>query len=378
MKVLMVGMEWLPNRSGGLNRYFYDAVHAFPGVGIEGTALVSSLEPGQTAPLQLRAMAQASAPLPTVWRGARAAVRTALQEGAEVVNPHFALYTWPWLRDLPHNVPMVINFQGPWADEIEVEASKRLRRLRVLLARRIENQVYRRADRIITLSESFKELVVARYGVDATRVRVVPAGMNGERFLTAPTRSEARAQLGWPQDRRILFTVRRLTRRMGLENLIDAHTEVCRQHPGTLLLIGGRGHLETALRQRIAAAGLDDAARLLGFIPDEDLPLAYAAADLTVVPTLALEGFGLITLESLASGTPVMGTPVGGTPEILHDLNRCLIFESTAPEAMAESINLAFSGKLTLPDREACRAYASRYAWTEIAPRIRDVFADAK
>jgi glycogen(starch) synthase len=378
MKVLMVGMEWLPNKTGGLNRYFYDAVHALPAVGIGGTAVVSYLKPGQEAPLRLRPMAPEGAGLPAVLRGARAAVRATLREGADVVNPHYALYTWPWLRDMPRNIPMVVNFQGPWADEIAVEASKRLRSLRVLLARQMEKQVYRRADRIITLSEAFKELVVARYGVDAARVQVVPGGMNGALFLAAPDRTEARARLGWPQDRRILLSVRRLTRRMGLENLIDACVEVRRRHPDTLLLIGGRGHLEGALRERIAAVGLQEAVRLLGFIPDDDLPLAYAAADLTVAPTMALEGFGLITLESLAAGTPVMVTPVGGLPEILQGLNRCLIFDSAAPEAMAERLCLALSGNLPLPDRQACRAYADRYAWTEIAPRIRQVFADAR
>jgi glycosyltransferase involved in cell wall biosynthesis len=378
MKVLMVGMEWLPNRAGGLNRYFYDAVHSLPTVGIAGTALVSYLEQGQRAPLKLQAMAHRGASLPQVWRGARQAVRAALQEGVEIVNPHFALYTWPWLRDLPSGMPVVINFQGPWADEIAVEASKRYRNLRVLLARRMEQRVYRRADRIITLSDSFREIIVGRYGVDASRVRVVPGGMEATRFLAAPERQEARESLGWPQDRRILFTVRRLTRRMGLENLIDAFVQIHRQHPDTLLLIGGQGHLEQALKARIAAAGLNDCVRMLGFVPDADLPLAYAAADVTIVPTLALEGFGLVTLESLAAGTPVLGTPVGGTPEILRGLSRCLIFESTEPQAIADRIASALAGRLALPDRATCRAYASRYAWTEIAPRIHNVFAEAR
>src|SRR5579871_1412970 len=376
MKVLMVGMEWLPNRTGGLNRYFYDAVHALPAVGIGGTALVTYVKQGQEAPLELRPMADEGASLLQVWRGARRAVQRALREDVEMVNPHFALYTWPWLRELPQSTPVVVNFQGPWADEIAVEANKRFLSLRVRLARRMERRVYHRANRIITLSDSFRELIVSKYGVDASRVRVVPGGMDAGRFLAAPERREARERLGWPQDRRILFSVRRLTRRMGLENLIDAFATVQREHPDALLLIGGRGHLEQELKERIAASGLNDEARLLGFIPDDDLPLAYAAADLTVVPTVAYEGFGLVTLESLAAGTPVLGTDVGGTPEILRGLSRCLIFESPSPEAMAERLSRALAGRITLPDRAACRDYVSRYAWTEIAPRIRQVFEE--
>ena len=378
MKVLMVGMEWLPNRDGGLNRYFYDMVHALPAVGIGGTALVSYIEPGQEAPLALQGMAARNASLPQLWRGARQAVRSALQEKVDVINPHFALYCWPWLRDVPRSTPIVVNFHGPWASEIAVEASKRFRSLRVLVARRMEQQVYRRADRIITLSEAFRDLVVAQYGVAESRVRVVPGGLQPARFLAAPDRRAARERLGWPQDRRILLSVRRLTRRMGLENLVDAFAQVCRHHPETLLLMGGRGPLASVLQARITAAGLDACARLLGFVPDEDLPLAYAAADLTVVPSLAYEGFGLVTLESLAAGTPVLGTPIGGTPEILRGLNSSLIFESATPEAMADRIDSVLSGRLALPDRDDCRAYAGRYAWTEIAPRIRSVFEEAR
>ena len=374
MQALMVGMEWLPNRTGGLNRYFYDMMHAMPPAGVGGAALVSYLEPGQGAPLDLRAMEARDASLPHLLRGARNEVRRALREGVDVINPHFALYCWPWLRDVPRGTPLVVHFHGPWADEIAVEASKRLRAARVLLARRIERRVYRRADRIITLSASFRDVVVQQYGVDPSRVRVVPGGIHPERFLAAPERRSARERLGWPQDRPVIFTVRRLTRRMGLENLIDAFALVRRHHPDALLLIGGRGHLAEALQARIDAAGLGDCARLLGFVPDEDLPLAYAAADMTVVPTIALEGFGLITLESLAAGTPVLGTPVGGTPEILRGLNSCMIFDSASPEAIADRIDSVFSGRLALPDRQACRAYANRYAWSEIAPQIHAVF----
>jgi len=90
---------------------------------------------------------------------------------------------------------------------------------------------------------------------------------------------------------------------------------VSERFPNAILLIGGKGPLRGELEERIADYGLSNKVRLLGFIPDHELVSYYQAADLFVVPSQALEGFGLITVEALASGLPVMATPVGGNKE---------------------------------------------------------------
>ncbi len=377
MKALLVGMEWFPNRAGGLNRYFYEEVHALPTVGIGGSALVTAFRSGQSAPLALRAMADEGANGRQRRYGARREVRAALGEGVDVINAHFALYAYPWLCDLPTAMPLVVNFQGPWADEMAAEASGMRARLRVALARRIEKRVYARADRLITLSHAFSTLVQERYGVLSERVRVVSGGVDTTPYLAAPTRNDARARLGWPADRPILLAVRRLARRMGLENLLDAMATVTRAQPDALLFIGGKGAIAEELQARIERLNLTRNVRMLGFVPDADLPLAYAAATLCVVPTVALEGFGLVTVEALASGTPVLGTPVGGTPEILRGLDPALVFADATQEAIAERLLAALSGDMELPDSAACRAYAARYDWSVIAPQIRGVFEEA-
>ena len=100
---------------------------------------------------------------------------------------------------------------------------------------------------------------------------------------------------------------------MGLENLIEAIAVVRQTFPELLLLIGGRGYLKQALQQRINSLGLEQNIQLLDFIPAEQLPDYYRAAELFVLPTLHYEGFGLVTLEALACGTPVVATPVGAS-----------------------------------------------------------------
>ncbi|MBJ8193526.1 glycosyltransferase, partial [Bacillus cereus] len=75
-----------------------------------------------------------------------------------------------------------------------------------------------------------------------------------------------------------------------------------------------------------------------GYVSDEELPLYHQASNLFVVPTQALEGFGLITVEAMASGLPVLATPVGGNKEILRGFRPELLFKGTDSEAIAEGL----------------------------------------
>ena len=112
-------------------------------------------------------------------------------------------------------------------------------------------------------------------------------------------------------------------------------------------------------------------------MPDADLPLAYRAANFSIVPTVSLEGFGLITVESMAAGTPVLVTNVGGLPETVRDLSEDLILPDSEVKTLATYVSDALSGKLELPSSEACQAYVrERFDWGVIARQIRDVYAE--
>ena len=93
-------------------------------------------------------------------------------------------------------------------------------------------------------------------------------------------------------------------------------------------------------------------------MPDEQLPLVYRAADLHVMPTTALEGFGLTVVEALAAGTPSIVTPVGGLPEILSPLAPELVLRSADVAEIARGVVDALSGRLWLPDEQRCRSFA--------------------
>jgi glycosyltransferase involved in cell wall biosynthesis len=207
---------------------------------------------------------------------------------------------------------------------------------------------------------------------------VVPGGIDLEPYADLPSQPEARQALGWPVDRPVVLAVRRLVRRMGLEDLIAAADLLRRSRLDVQLLIAGGGNLHDELAAQARARGLDGQVRLLGRLADHELPLAYRAADLTVVPTVALEGFGLIAAESLAAGTPVLVTPVGGLPEVVAGLSPTLVLEATGAAALADALIRALRGDLELPSAEACREYARlHYDCRGVAARIAQVYREA-
>jgi glycosyltransferase involved in cell wall biosynthesis len=163
---------------------------------------------------------------------------------------------------------------------------------------------------------------------------------------------------------------------MGLENLVEAVRLARRRLPDLLVLIAGKGPLEDALRAQIAGYGLENHVRLLGFVPEADLPLTYRAADLSVVPTVALEGFGLITVESLAAGTPVLVTPHGGLPEVVSDLDPGLVLPGDTPEILAGGLTDVLLGVRSLPHSDTCRQYVrERFDWPVVSCAIRQVYS---
>jgi glycogen(starch) synthase len=376
LKAVQLGMSWFAERPGGLDRYFCELIRHLPAAGVGGRGYVMgspnvAVDSGGT----VVAAADPSARIWSRWSAVRKAVAADLASGdVDVVASHHALYTMPVLPMIK-TIPLVVHFHGPYAAECSTENNRRVQNA---VKHWMERTVYSRATRCITLSKAFATILHESYGVPLNRIRVVPGAVETARFDASETRREARQRLGWPTDRPIAFSVRRLFRRMGLENLIDAVKLVRRDVPDILVMIAGKGWMMDELRERIKSAGVEDHVRLLGFVPDADLPAAYRAADLTVVPTVSLEGFGLTTVESMAAGTPAIVTLVGGSPEVVGGLSPDLIVPDWTPVALAAAITAAFRGDLKLPTAEQCQAFARQnFDWKTVAPRVRAVYEEA-
>ena len=165
---------------------------------------------------------------------------------------------------------------------------------------------------------------------------------------------------------------------MGLENLIVAMSHVVKQFPDVLLLIGGKGYLENSLRMQVRELRLESNVKFLGFVPEEKLPKYYQAANLFVLPTMTLEGFGLVTIEALSCGTPVIVTPVGANPEVLEPLGQEFLCQDTTSEALAERIVWFVKRGVGVELRRRCRDYCkANFEIEEVAGSIEGILNKA-
>ncbi len=228
---------------------------------------------------------------------------------------------------------------------------------------------------ILFLSEYSKRKFLSFYPFRKPSLKVIPGGVDTSWFVPPLQKSDSlKKDLGLPVDRPILFTVRRLVERMGLDNLILAADELVKRNPDCKfqILIVGKGPMEEKLRNLIHELGLNERIKLLGALTTKELPDYYRAADAFVLPTRSIEGFGLATVEALSCGLPVFGTPVGGTVEILQAVDERLLFTDITPSAIADGIETFLNHPKPFTDLSpACRKLAvERYDWERVVDRI--------
>jgi glycosyltransferase involved in cell wall biosynthesis/SAM-dependent methyltransferase len=310
--------------------------------------------------------------------GARQAVADALlREPADVLHVHQPLAGYGALTSRAGaGLPSLYSFYSPAPLEYRSRQGMTARHragivgatgTAVLWA--IERACVRRAGRVHVLSDFSADQLWKLYAVPRERIVKIRGAAATDRFTPAPDRGAIRRELGLAADRPILLTVRNLEARMGLDNLLAAMARLKARCPRVLLLIGGSGSLRAALEAQSQELGLSEHVKFLGFVPDADLPRYYQAADLFVLPTRELEGFGLVTVEALACGTPVLGTPVGATPEILKALRPALLFRDLTADTMAADLEQFLAGKERDPAgyarlRLSCREHVEdHYTW---------------
>lgn len=180
----------------------------------------------------------------------------------------------------------------------------------------------------------------------------------------------ARERLGLPGDVKIVFSLGNLIQRKGFNYLIDAMEQICNQRDDVFCFIGGAGPERGSLQRQIDRLHLGEKVRLLGSVPSDILPLWMNACDLFVLPSLS-ESFGVVQIEALACGKPVVSARNRGSEEVVTSDEYGLLVEPADPEDLAEKILVALDREW---DREAILAYAERFTWENIVKDILKIY----
>jgi len=240
------------------------------------------------------------------------------------------------------------------------------------LLHRIERRCLEASD-VITSDSAYTKEVLADLHTPALsqQVEVIPGWVDLDRFHIAENRTALKRQFGWSEDVPVLFTLRRLVPRNGVDRLIHALRIVRNSGKTFQMIIGSTGPLREQLEALTQELGLGDAVKFIGRVSDEDLPLMYAAGDVFILPTTELECFGLITLESFAAGRPVIATPVGAIPEIMRRIEPQWLTQDASTEAIAERIIAYLNDDTPSHSPETLRNFAqSHYNAQKIIPRL--------
>lgn len=380
LRILSTGMGWPSAQPGGLNTYFQNITERLSERHVVQALVCSQEEPVVKPGLLVENIADPKLSLRRrrIVFGEYAARQMEGQK-FDLVYTHFAPYGLGVAMEAKkRNIPVVMAFHGPWSEEIKVEGGGMRERLKRWVAKSIEMKAYRLADAFIVLSETFRDILHKHYQVPLDKIHIVAGAADTVRFQPSADRTAVRLRLGLAPHQTAVLTVRRLVNRMGLMQLLAAWKEVAGQAQDAVLLIGGRGPLKGELESRIAEYGLQDRVRLLGYIPDGELAGVYQAADLFVVPTQSLEGFGLITVEAMASGVPVMATPIGGSREILSKFNPAMLFKSANSGDMAAGLIHMLKHREQWPSPEQCRNHVlDHYTWDLVTAQVEAVFEQA-
>lgn len=236
--------------------------------------------------------------------------------------------------------------------------------------------------KVMVLSRYMKQKVIDIHKISSQRIVVNPGGVDLDRFRPLQNRDYFKNKLGFPENKIHLFTLRNLEPRMGLENLLEAIRIIKQGKNNVHLILAGEGPERKKLHNLIHKLKITNEVTMAGFIPTDTLSEYYGASDFFILPTRYLEGFGLITIESMACGTPVMGTPVGGTIEILSGFDPEFLFADTSPESMANGIRIIAEKIFTNKEKYGklrlhCREHAAKYySWQRHTDKLKSIIED--
>jgi glycogen synthase len=239
----------------------------------------------------------------------------------------------------------------------------------------VERWMANRADRVITCSAYMREHVADVYGLEESRIAVIPNGIDPSELVPVDDLDTLRSRFAKPREKLVLL-VGRLVYEKGFQLALEALPRLIERVGDVRFLVAGSGTAEAELREQATALGLDAHGTFLGWIGDDVLHSLYRIADLTVVPSI-YEPFGLVALEAMASGCPCLVADTGGLREVVPNEDVGLRFRSRDPRSLASMAERLLTDE-ELRDRLVAEAseHVLSFDWADVARQVGEVYTE--
>ncbi|MCX8043020.1 MAG: glycosyltransferase [Desulfobacterota bacterium] len=291
----------------------------------------------------------------------------------DLIHSHYWLSGWLGLRaQKTWHVPHAMTFHtlGAVKNMVGVQPPESPQRIAA------EQILCRHCTAIIVGSRREARYLEQLYKTAPQQIFIIPCGVNRDRFYRKD-RQGARKRLGFTASERIVLYVGRLDPLKGACQLIEVLGHLKNVNNVRLVIVGGGAENEgekAALEQQAQCLQVHDRVRFAGRVDQTELPLYYSAADVVAVPS-QYESFGLVMLEALSCGTPVVAMPVGAAEEIIQNPVAGAIIQDGSLRTFAHAIARFLENGKAAPENEIMRrASVARYDWRLIAARIRAVY----
>ncbi len=233
----------------------------------------------------------------------------------------------------------------------------------------------------ITVNSAFTKSAVAK--ITKKPISIIPMGVDLKLFSSASSAAAAAVRKKYSVKGKMLLFVGRLAEKKGVTYLISAMAAVAKQNPGIKLVVVGDGPEKQALEQQVQKLSLSASVAFAGSVSNSDLPAYYKAADIFVLPSIVTksgdtEGLGVVLLEAVAAGVPVIASNVGGIPDIVVDKKTGILVEQKNPGQLVSAITLLLKNSSLRKklSGEALKHIRMNFDWDRVASYFKAVYED--
>ncbi len=235
-------------------------------------------------------------------------------------------------------------------------------------------RVLNNVDKIISVSAAAK-VDIMNYGIPADKIAVIHNGVDTNFYKPSEPLYQDKYKDGMDN---LLIFVGRIIEQKGLKYLIEAMSDVLKEHPKTRLLITGKGKFKDRHMQEVKKLGLENNIIFPGFVPEEEMPNLYSSADIFVLPSL-WEVFPIAMLEALASGAPLMASDAGGNAEMVEQDGNGRVCKRGSSKELADNLRIMLDdpAKLKTMGKRSREISLERFDWDIITRKTQDFYSGA-